>query len=414
MASSPIVDTRTNANPGTGANYTVALIVLGAVYFVIGFVTCLNDTLVPYFKASFSLTYFQSSLVQFYFFVTYGLMSIPAGRLVGKVGYKSGIRIGLGMSALGAGLFLPAAWFGIYAVFLAALFVLAMGVVLLQVAANPYIAALGSADTASSRLTMIQGLGSVGTTVAPLFGAHFILSGLTGESEKVHHAYIGIAIFLVVLSLCIGYVRLPKIMRTEGAETTGVGWQLLSSRPLRLGVLGIFLYVGAEVTIGTFLTNYIMDELKVNETFANHMVTYYWGGMLAGRFVGAALLKKIKASNLLALCSVLAILLIVIALVIGGAVGAACLIGVGLANSVMFAIIFSLAIEGLGEKTALASGLLSSAIVGGAVMPVAVGWMKDHYDWWAALLLPLAGYVYLLYYARAGYNHRGSNSGGGQ
>src|SRR5690606_19398692 len=187
-------------------NYTPALITLAVLYFMMGFITCLNDTLVPFFKAGFTLSYSQSALVQFYFFLTYGIMSVPAGRIVERLGYKKGMVMGFGIAGLGALMFLPASVFHEYSLFLAALFILAIGIVLLQVAANPYITVLGPPETASSRLTLIQGMGSVGTTVAPLFGAYFILSRLQesgASSDAVSTPYLGIGFFLFLIAVVV-------------------------------------------------------------------------------------------------------------------------------------------------------------------------------------------------------------------
>src|SRR5690606_11592595 len=257
------------------ANYTPALTSLGVLYFMMGFITCLNDTLVPFFKKGFDLTYAQSSLVQFYFFLTYGIMSIPAGKIVSKVGYKSGMVLGFSIAASGALLFYPASIMHQYYLFLAALFVLAIGIVLLQVAANPYITVLGPPKTASSRLTLIQGVGSLGTTTAPLFGAHFILSRLGdsgGSSDAVSTPYLGIGLVLLVIALVLSRLALPAMTADDGEqhnsnEPTG---SIFSFRNLNLGTVGIFVYVGAEVAIGTFLTNYIADTLLIEEHQANN------------------------------------------------------------------------------------------------------------------------------------------------
>lgn len=252
---------------GTGnQNYMPALISLAVLYFMNGFITCLNDTLVPFFKEGFTLSYADSSLVQFYFFLTYGLMSFPAGMIVEKIGYKNGMVLGFAIAAIGALLFYPAADMHLYYLFLAALFVLAIGIVVLQVASNPYITALGPAETASSRLTLIQAVGSIGTTVAPIFGAHYILSRLQESgtsSDAVKYPYLGISALLICIALVVYNLKLPKI--STGAESAVASPEerrsLFSFRNLNYGSWAIFAYVGAEVSIGTFLTNYIADTL---------------------------------------------------------------------------------------------------------------------------------------------------------
>lgn len=387
-------------------NYTPALISLSVLYFMMGFITCLNDTLVPFFKKGFTLSYSQSSLVQVYFFVTYGIMSVPAGKIVGRIGYKNGMVIGFSIAALGAMLFYPASVWHQYYLFLAALFILAVGIVLLQVAANPYITVLGPAKTASSRLTLIQGVGSVGTTIAPVFGAYFILSRLQASnapSEAVRYPYIGISALLVIIAIIVYRLALPVISIPPATVTGGQKRNIFSFRNLNLGVAGIFMYVGAEVSIGTFLTNYIADLLAIPVTEANTYVAFYWGSMLIGRLLGAYILQVVKPSLVLSCCAIAAVLLIAISINSSGAVAVWTMIAVGLCNSVMFATIFSLAVSGVKEFTTQASGLLSTAIIGGAVISFGVGLVKDHYDWRLAFILPLICYVYILFYGVNGY-----------
>lgn len=386
-------------------NYTPALTSLGVLYFMMGFITCLNDTLVPFFKKGFDLSYAQSSLVQFYFFVTYGIMSIPAGRIVAKVGYKNGMVLGFAIAACGALLFYPASLLHQYFVFLAALFVVAIGIVLLQVAANPYITVLGPSETASSRLTLIQGIGSIGTTVAPLFGAMFILSRFNPDeasSEAVVIPYIGIGITLIVIAVILSKLNLPVIKTSSGMDKTDKS-PILSHRNLKLGVIALFCYVGAEVTVGTFLTNYIADLLNVKEEQANNYVAIYWGSMFVGRILGSFILRYIKASKVLSVVAVLAMLLISVSLLTNGLVAAWTMVAVGFCNSIMFAIIFSLAVDGLGAKTTRASGLLSSAIVGGAIISYLQGQLIDNFNWTISFLVPLFCYVYILFYALNGH-----------
>lgn len=391
-------------------SYVPALMSLAVLYFMMGFITCLNDTLVPFFKNSFTLTYAQSSLVQFYFFLTYGVVSIPAGKIVERIGYKNGMVAGFCIAALGAALFFPAAILHQYYIFLAALFVLAVGIVLLQVAANPYITVLGPAKTASSRFTLIQGVGSLGTTVAPIFGAHFILSGLTGQqaasSDAVRYPYLGITALLLCIAAVVYVLKLPEIKggADESAEETlenkgGV----LGFRNLRLGILAIFFYVGAEVSIGTFLTNYIADTLSIAEASANTYVAFYWGSMIVGRLLGAVVLNYLKAANVLVFCAIAAITVVGLSLTASGHVAVWLMIAAGLFNSVMFAVIFSLAVNGLGKYTTQASGWLSTAIAGGAIISYSQGLLIDHYNWTIAFLLPLLCYLYIVFYGINGY-----------
>jgi MFS transporter, FHS family, L-fucose permease len=394
-------------------NYTPALVSLAVLYFMIGFITCLNDTLVPFFKQGFTLTYAQSSLVQFYFFLTYGIMSIPAGKIVERVGYKKGMVTGFSVAAFGALLFYPASALHQYYLFLAALFIVAVGMVLLQVAANPYITILGPARTASSRLTLIQGVGSIGTTVAPLFGAHFILSRLqesSASSEAVRYPYLGIAALLLLIAIIVSRLGLPAIRAGADmgkSEQPDTGKSAFAFRNLNLGVWAIFCYVGAEVSIGTFLTNYIADTLAIAEEQANTYVALYWGSMLVGRLIGSVLLKSIRPSLVLTTCAAAAIGLIAMSVMTTGHLAVWTMIAVGLCNSIMFAIIFSLSVQGLGKYTAQASGYLSTAIAGGAIVSYCQGLLIDHSTWAIAFMLPLLCYGYILFYGANGYKPRG-------
>jgi len=396
-------------------NHTPALISLAVLYFMMGFITCLNDTLVPFFKEGFALSYSQSSLVQFYFFLTYGIMSIPAGKIVERIGFKYGMVMGFSVAALGALLFYPASVWHQYYLFLAALFIVAIGIVLLQVAANPYITVLGPAKTASSRLTLIQGVGSIGTTAAPIFGAYLILSRLQASnvpSEAVRYPYLGIAALLLLIAIIVSRLTLPVIEISPDAAIFPQARKrnILSFRNLNFGVIGIFMYVGAEVSIGTFLTNYIADTLKITVTEANTYVAFYWGSMLVGRLIGSYILKFVKPSLVLSLCAIMAVVLIVISTNSTGMVAVWTMIGVGLCNSVMFATIFSLSVSGLKEYTTQASGLLSTAIAGGAIISFAQGLLKDNYDWRIAFILPLLCYVYILFYGVNGYKSKFSEA----
>lgn len=395
-------------------NYMPALISLAVLYFMNGFITCLNDTLVPFFKEGFTLSYADSSLVQFYFFLTYGLMSFPAGMIVEKIGYKNGMVLGFAIAAIGALLFYPAADMHLYYLFLAALFVLAIGIVVLQVASNPYITALGPAETASSRLTLIQAVGSIGTTVAPIFGAHYILSRLResgASSDAVKYPYLGIAVLLICIALLVYNLKLPKI--STGAESAvaspGERRSLFSFRNLNFGSWAIFAYVGAEVSIGTFLTNYIADTLTMGVEEANSYVSYYWGGMLVGRLIGSYLLKTLKASQVLTFCAIGAILLVILSVSSSGNLAVWSMIGVGVFNSVMFAIIFSLSVVGLGKYTTKASGILSTAIAGGAIVSFSQGYLKDHSTWAIAFMIPVLCYLYIVFFGINGYKSKAEN-----
>lgn len=393
-------------------NYKPALISLAILYFMMGLITCLNDTLVPFFKKGFNLTFAESSLVQFYFFLTYGVMSIPAGKVVEKVGYKKGMVMGFAIAAFGAMLFFPSSILHQYVLFLAALFIIAIGIVLLQVAANPYITILGPSRTASSRLTLIQGIGSIGTTAAPLLGSYFILSHLSeshASSEAVAYPYLGIAGILIFIAFIVYRLNLPNIKVGNDSSEVPPNENLksvYSFRNLNFGVWGIFVYVGAEVTIGTFLTNYIADILKIEVHQANNFVAFYWGGMLIGRLLGAFVLKSLKPPVVLAVSAALSILLIIISINSSGYLAVWSMISVGLFNSIMFATIFSLSVNGLGKYTTRASGLLSTAIVGGAMISFLTGLLKDNYTWSIAFMIPVLCYLYIIFYGLNGYKSK--------
>jgi FHS family L-fucose permease-like MFS transporter len=402
------------AEPLTGQkqSYVPALICLAVLYFMMGLITCLNDTLVPFFKNGFRLSYAQSSLVQFYFFLTYGVMSVPAGKIVERMGYKNGMVLGFSVSAFGALLFFPASILHQYILFLAALFIIAIGIVLLQVAANPYVTILGPARTASSRLTLVQGVGSMGTTVAPLLGSYFILNRLKeshASSEAVRYPYIGIACLLILIALIVYQLKLPQIKPGAGALETidqGKPKTVFSFRNLNFGVWAIFVYVGAEVSIGSFLTNYIADSLKIEVHRANSFVAFYWAGMLVGRILGSVVLQSVRPPLVLRTCAALSVMLITISINGSGYIAIWSMIAVGICNSIMFATIFSLSVSGLGKYTTRASGLLSTSIVGGAVISFLVGLIKDNASWSVAFLIPLLCYLYILFYAISGYKSK--------
>lgn len=396
-------------------SYRPALTVLAILYFMMGFITCLNDTLVPFFKTGFGLTYTQSSMVQFYFFLTYGLMSIPAGKLVSRLGYKKGMVWGFAVAAFGASLFYPASVYHLYGLFLAALFIVAIGIVLLQVAANPYVTVLGPAETASSRLALIQGIGSIGTTVAPIFGSLFILSRIqeaAASSDAVRTPYVFIAGLLLLIAIVVSKLNLPAIAVVSQSgpldQTPRPG--VFAHRNLNLGIVAIFMYVGAEVSIGTYLTNYVADTLSIAEHLANSYVAFYWGGMLVGRLLGAMLLKSFRPSSLLTLGALLAVALICVSLLTDGRIAVYAMVAVGFCNSIMFAVIFSLSVAGLGKDTTRASGLLSTAIVGGAVISTLQGLVRDHSNWQLAFLLPVFCYLYIGYFGWRGYRSKYSRT----
>jgi FHS family L-fucose permease-like MFS transporter len=395
------------------ANYTVPLAVVTMLFFMWGFLTCLNDILIPHLKGVFDLNYTQIMLIQFTFFGAYFIMSIPSGSIIAKLGYQKGIVVGLLTSGVGALLFYPAASAISYPLFLTALFVLASGITLLQVAANPYVAVLGRPETASSRLNLTQAFNSLGTTIAPYFGGVLILSSVAGltaqqEAEMVQLPYVGLAVALVVLAVVIWKAKLPVIAAVEDHHAkAGKLTDALKYKHLVLGAVGIFVYVGAEVSIGSFLVNFLgQPEIAgLPEATAAGFVSYYWGGAMIGRFVGSALLQKVNAGKLLGIFSLIASALVMVTVFTTGQFAMWTILSVGLFNSIMFPTIFTLGIDGLGKLTSQGSSIMIMAIVGGAIIPVVQGMLADSFGIQHAFILPAVCYLYIVYYGFAGSKH---------
>ncbi|WP_448554944.1 sugar MFS transporter [Thalassotalea montiporae] len=378
--------------------------VLTLLFFCWGFLTCLNDILIPHFKALFALTYTQAMLVQFCFFGAYFIVSIPAGLLVNRIGYQRGMVTGLGIAALGCFLFYPAAAVQQYGLFLLALFVLAAGITVLQVAANPYVNGLGHTGTAPARLNLVQAFNALGTVVAPLVGGGIIL-GVAAQAVEV--PYLGFAFCLLLIAILIARFSLPEVGSEQQAQsfqeklTLPVLWEMLQQRPkLMLGVLGIFLYVGAEVAIGSFIVSFLgqSDIAGLEEHQAATYLAYYWGGAMVGRFIGAAVMTRISPALLLSINALVSAALILLAISSSGQLAMFAILSVGLCNSIMFPTIFSLALGGLGKLTSQASGLLCLAIVGGALIPLLQGVMADSWGVQLSFVLPLICYIYIAFY----------------
>jgi FHS family L-fucose permease-like MFS transporter len=375
-----------------------ALGLLTFLFFAFGFITCLNDLLVPHLKGSFDLDYTRSILVQFCFFTAYFVVSPPAGKVVEKIGYKNGIVVGLFIMALGCVLFSPAARMHSFELFLGALFVLASGIALLQVAANPYIARLGAPETASRRLTLVQAFNSLGTAVAPMLGAYVIFRAGFSGALSVEGPYVGLAAMLVVLALAVRFTQLPAL--PEDNEDAGVTGKLSDHPHLILGVLGIFFYVGSEVAIGSFLVSLMgLPEMGgMVEVEAAKYVALYWTGAMIGRFAGSAYMQKIGPARTLMLHAVGAVALILASYATSGTTAMWCLLLVGYCNSIMFPTIFTQALDGVGGLTKKGSALLCMAIVGGAILPLIQGMTADSVGLRTSFLVPLAGYVYIAFY----------------
>jgi FHS family L-fucose permease-like MFS transporter len=427
-AQSPNRSPTPEALPATPqVNYLAPLAVLTSLFFMWGFLTCLNDILSPHLKALFELNYFQIGLVQTAFFAAYFVMSLPSGWIVKRLGYKPGIIIGLAGAALGCVLFYPAAGARSFNLFLVALFVLASGITLLQVAANPFVAILGKPETAAARLTMTQAFNSLGTTIAPVFGSILFFAVAVKSSAELHqmspsaveayrvaqassvqNPYLGLAGALVLLAIAIALFKLPKIdegsagaVRADDDHRHNSAW---SYRHLVLGAVGIFVYVGAEVAIGNYLVSFFKEPSigGLIEAKGAKMVAFYWGGAMIGRFVGTATLRMYKPGKLLAVHAFCAAGLVVLTMLATGSVAMWTIIAVGFFNSIMFPTIFTEAIDGLGRHTGQASGILCMAIVGGAVIPPMTGKLADAIGIHYCFILPAVCYLYIAWYGLKG------------
>lgn len=421
--------------------HTTAFTFLTILFFLWGFITVLVDSLIPRIRELFTLTYFQAGLVQFAFFGAYLVLSIPSGFILSKIGYKKGIVIGLITMALGCLLFYPAASFRSFPVFLLAYFILAGGITILQVAANPYVAVLGDEQKASSRLNLSQAFNSLGTAIAPAFGALFLLSdsvkssveinALTevakeayylNEAAAVQNPFLGLALFVFVLAIIFSFVKLPAILKD--APKNGYS-KLLQNKTLVMGAIGIFIYVGAEVAIGSYLVNYfdsmhladvikeddflssiakffLGDDLSTVDNFGilGAFVTFYWSGAMIGRFIGAYLTQVLNPVKVLMFFAIGAITLVFISSNSSGMLAMFTILSVGLFNSIMFPTIFTLSLEGLDDLKPQASGLLCAMIVGGAIIPPLFGYITDIFGFKTALILIIACYYFIFSFGR--------------
>jgi FHS family L-fucose permease-like MFS transporter len=388
-----------------------------------GFITVLNDILVPHLNSIFDLSYSEIMLVQFSFFSAYFVFSIPAGTLVERVGYKNTMVIGLCTMAMGAFLFIGAATAVSFPLFLAALIIVAAGITALQVSANPYVAILGPEETASSRLNLAQAFNSFGTTIGPYFGSLVILSAAPKAMDEIrrmalpdlhtfrlHEAasvrlpYLGIGTTLLALALLLLLTKLPKIAAVEFEASSELAKRSIwSYSNLLLAAVAIFVYVGAEVSIGSFLINYLVqsDIGAMTVKVAASYVSLYWGGAMIGRFIGSAVLHKISTERLLAICASMACLLAIISMLTVGHFAMWSILAIGMFNSIMFPSIFALGVRGLGPLTCKGSGLLVASIVGGAIIPELQGIFADRIGIHHSFFLPALCYLYILYFAGA-------------
>ncbi len=422
----------------TSSSYGAPLAVVTTLFFMWGAITSLNDVLIPHFQQVFNLKLAVSMLVQTAFFSAYFVFSIPSAKIIDWLGYQRAMVVGLLTMGIGAFLFVPAAKVPSFGLFLAALIILAAGITLLQVAANPYVTVLGPARTASSRLNLTQAFNSLGTTVAPWIGALFILSAAAvaavdpvQQAASVIKPYVFLGVTLALLAVLIGSFRLPKIEAAQHHIGEKVADSIWRHPNLTFGAIAIFVYVGAEVSIGSSIANYLaldnIGHLASTSVFpdaahryqealraAAKYISLYWGGAMVGRFIGSAVLQKVKTRPVLAFCAVMAGLLVTISVLSNGPVAMWSILLVGLFNSIMFPSIFTLGVAELGPLTGDGSGVLIMAIVGGAVIPWLVGrtadllnaksyggaiWGQGLHD---ALILPTLCYLYILFFALSG------------
>jgi len=400
------------------ASYKSAMSLLASLFFTWGFITVINNTLLPHLRSVFELNYTQTTLIESVWFIAYFVASIPAARLIERVGYKKSLVVGLSIMALGALMMIPAARLPSYIVTLVALFVIACGITLLQVAANPYVAVVGTPQTASSRLNLVQAFNSLGTMFAPLFGGYLILgrsnAGTAGadqvltqaerlaDAQAVQLPYLIVAGVLVVLAVIIARFPLPEM----GAATSRVSkaeraaHSLWRHRNLVFGVPAIFIYLIAEIGVANLFINFVSQPNigNVNHEQASHYLFLLWGGMMVGRFVGSVLMRSISAEHVLAAASVGACVVMLVATFSTGPTAMWALISVGLFHSIMFPTIFTLGIKGLGPLTEEGAGLLIMAIAGGALV-VVQGWLADIYGLQTSFLLTAACELYVLFYA---------------
>jgi FHS family L-fucose permease-like MFS transporter len=420
LPSSPTSSLDRSASTG---NYRAALWMVTILFFFWGFVTVLNDVLVPHLKSIFELNYARVMLIQFAFFSAYFVFSLPAAWLIGSIGYKRTMVTGLLTMGAGALLFIPAAAVPSYGLFLAALMVLAAGITALQVAANPYVAVLGPPQTAASRLNLAQAFNSLGTTIGPYLGGLLILnahrpsgSAIKGmsadalqayrveEAASVKLPYLVIGLALIIFAVVIAKFSLPAMPGARSRGERASYRMALRRRHLLLGVVAIFVYVGAEVSIGSFLINYFSQaEIgNISESLASRYVSFYWGGAMVGRFIGSAILQKVRTGIVLGVAALVASSLVCASMLTFGHVAMWSIIFVGMFNSVMFPSIFTLGIAELGELTGEGSGMLVMAIVGGAIIPVIQGVLADRIGLHHAFILPVICYLYIVFYAFSG------------
>lgn len=414
----------------TNQKYGASMFYMVLLFFTWGFLTELDGALIPYLKGLFSLSNFQAALVQFAFFIAFFCVSLPSSWLLNRIGYHRGIIVGLVIMAIGSWLFYPASAVISYPIFLGAIFVLASGVTLLQVAANPYVARLGAPEKASNRLNLAQGFNSVAKVIAPLAGSYFILRGLAGlspeeQAKAVQIPYLVLGGLLLVLAIAFYFIKLPEVVELSSEDDSKEKESIWKKGHLVKGAVAIFLYVGAEVTIASFLVIYLSENVFPNlQDFQGYVegidsvegktarfrevgawyLPFYWGGLMVGRLLGTYILRFISSQKLLTLASIVCIVLILFFSVSSGYMAMILLISTGLFLSIMWSNIFTLAIDGLGSQTSQGSGLLVAAIVGGAFIPLLQGLIADStIGLHNSFIITLVSFIYIAWYGLRGY-----------
>ncbi|HCB74983.1 MAG TPA: glucose/galactose MFS transporter [Sphingomonas bacterium] len=415
--SQPAPGAHTSPAGGRGASYAPALTLLASLFFMWGFITVINNTLLPHLKSVFDLNYTQTTLIESVWFIAYFVASIPSAKLIERIGYQKSLVTGLLVMAAGAAGMTLAASLPSYGVTLVMLFVIASGITLLQVAANPYVTVIGPPETGSSRLNLVQAFNSLGTTLAPIFAGYLILGRSVGgttqgrvltpaerlaDAQSVILPYVLVAIVLVVLAVVIARFPLPAIGQSTQRVTREERKRLSlwKHRNLVFGVPAIFIYLIAEIGVANLFINFVSspDIANVTQEQASHYLALLWGGMMIGRFAGSLIMQKVPAETVLAGFSIGAFVVMLGATFLTGPAAMWSLILVGLFHSIMFPTIFSLGIKGLGPLTEEGSGLLIMAIAGGALV-VVQGWLADRYGLQTSFLLTVVCELYILFYA---------------
>lgn len=436
-------------------------------FFMWGFITSLNDILIPYLKSVYSLTHFEANIVQFAFFIAYFagslvfyLLSKKGKDTISLWGYKTTLVIGLVIASIACSVFALSAYLEMgFGVFLMALFMLGLGLTFLQIAANPFVALIGNPATASSRLNLSQAFNSLGTTLGPAIGGYLIFTYFMDKNATsasgVILPYLFLSLLLLVLAIFIGFVKISINAEEEQKETHSRS--IFSYPYVVLGALGIFFYVGAEVAVGSNIVSYLKESMQIPEATASAFLSYYWGGAMIGRFLGSVSLSNMSSgkktgimillaaagftviylinyylqglsfsqvaiflgfmvlnflgfklgkgipSRLLAIFAMLNVILIITAMLSSGSIAVWSLLAIGLFNSIMWSNVFTLAIDGLESRTAEASSILIMMILGGAVLPPLQGMLADTIGIRLSFIVPMISYIYLLYYGLAGY-----------